>query len=50
MSSSFDEESWNQHRTLDNISIGRWIPPTTRQQQLISNVTTPEVESTDIRQ
>ncbi|CAF0947768.1 unnamed protein product [Rotaria sordida] len=50
MSSSFDEESWNQRRTLDNISTSRWIPPTTRQQQIISNVTTPEVESTDIRQ
>lgn len=35
---------------MDNISISRWIPPTSRQQQIISNVTTPEVESTDIRQ
>ncbi|CAF1037368.1 unnamed protein product [Rotaria sp. Silwood1] len=50
MSSSFDEESWNKRRTLDNISISRWIPPTTRQQQIISNVTTPEVESADIQQ
>jgi hypothetical protein len=41
---------WNKRRTLDNISISRWIPPTSRQQQIISNVTTPEVESTDIRQ
>ena len=35
---------------LDSASVGRWIPPTTRQQQIASNVTTPEVESTDIRE
>ncbi|CAF0819353.1 unnamed protein product [Adineta steineri] len=50
MSSSFDEESWNKRRALDNISVSRWIPPTSRQQQIASNVTTPEVESTDIQQ
>lgn len=50
MSSSFDEESWNKRRTLDSISISRWMPPTSRQQQIVSNVTTPEVESTDIQQ
>jgi len=48
--SSFSLLQWNQRRVLDSISISRWIPPTSRQQQIVSNVTTPEVESTDIRQ
>ena len=41
---------WNRHRNLDHISISRWLPPISRQQQMISNVATPEVESTDIQQ
>jgi len=50
MSSSFDEESWNKRRLMESSTTSRWIPPTSRQQPMISNVTTPEVESTDIHQ
>jgi hypothetical protein len=48
--STVDEENWDRRHTIDNGLISRWVPPTTRQQQIASNTTVPEVESTDLRQ
>ncbi|CAF0747935.1 unnamed protein product [Didymodactylos carnosus] len=49
MSSSFDEESFNTRRSIDSgYGLNRWMPTNFKQPQSI--VTTPEVESADIRQ
>jgi len=50
MSSSFDEESFNQRRSMDfNFGLNRWMPTNFKQHQQQSTATTPEVESADIR-